>query len=112
MGVLAEVFGDENGVAWPEAVAPYRYHIVTIARSEEDESYKQSEALYKKLVQRGDEVLWDDRVDVRPGEKFADADLIGCPIRLVISPKTIEQNSVELKLRSERESSLVKLSEV
>jgi prolyl-tRNA synthetase len=112
MGVLAEVFGDENGVAWPEAVAPYRYHIVTIARSEDDESYKQSEALYKKLVQRGDEVLWDDRVDVRPGEKFADADLIGCPIRLVVSPKTIEQDSVELKLRSEGESKLVKLEEV
>lgn len=112
MGVLAEVFGDENGVAWPEAVAPYRYHIVTIARSEDDESYKQSEALYKKLVQSGDEVLWDDRLDVRPGEKFADADLIGCPIRLVVSPKTIEQNSVELKLRSENESKLVKLEEV
>ena len=112
MGVLAEVFGDENGVAWPEAVAPYKYHIVTIARSGEDESCKQSEALYKKLVQRGDEVLWDDRLDVRPGEKFADADLIGCPIRLVVSPKTIEQNSFELKLRSESESKLVKLEEV
>jgi prolyl-tRNA synthetase len=112
MGVLAEVFGDQNGVIWPEAIAPYKYHIVTIAKSEDDEPYKQSEQLYKKLVQRGDEVLWDERLNVRPGEKFADADLVGCPIRLVVSPKTLDSGSVEIKLRSESESKLVKLEEV
>lgn len=112
MGVLAELFGDENGVAWPESVAPYKYHIVTIARSEDDESYKKSEELYNKLIQRGEEVLWDDRLSVRPGEKFADADLVGCSIRLVVSPKTLESASVELKLRSEQDSKLVKFGEV
>lgn len=105
MGVIAEVFGDENGVAWPEAIAPYKYHIVSIARTTDDESYKKAEELYEKLSARGDEVLWDDRIDVRPGEKFADADLIGCPIRLVISPKTVEKEAVEVKKRNEKESS-------
>lgn len=112
MGVLAEVFGDENGVVWPEAVAPYKYHIVSIAKSESDESYKEAEELYLKLKARGEEVLWDDRLSVRPGEKFADADLIGCPIRLVVSPKTLESDSVEFKLRSESESKLVKFKEI
>jgi prolyl-tRNA synthetase len=85
---------------------------VSIANSEDDESYKKSEELYFKLKERGDEVLWDDRIDVRAGEKFADADLIGCPIRLLISPKTLEQDSVEIKLRSEEDPKLVKLGEI
>lgn len=112
MGVIAEVFGDENGVAWPESIAPYRYHLVSIARSEDDESYKKAEELYGSLVDRGEEVLWDDRIDVRPGEKFADADLIGCPIRLVVSPKTVEKDSVELKKRSDLESTLISFKDV
>lgn len=112
LAAVVEAHHDEKGIVWPDSIAPYKYHIVSIARSEDDESYKKSEELYKKLVQRGDEVLWDDRLNVRPGEKFADADLIGCPLRIVVSPKTLEQDSVELKLRSEGESRLVKLSEV
>jgi prolyl-tRNA synthetase len=85
---------------------------VTIARSEEDESYKKSEELYNKLIQRGEEVLWDERIEARPGEKFADADLIGCPVRIVVSPKTLEQGSVEVKLRKEKDSRLVKFEDV
>lgn len=112
MGVIAEVFADEKGIVWPEAVAPFKYHLVTIAKSGDDEAYKKSEELYLKLNERGDEVLWDDRLETRAGEKFADADLIGCPIRLVVSPKTLEQDSVEVKLRSEEDSKLVKFSEI
>ena len=107
MGVVAEVFGDESGVVWPEVIAPYKYHLVSIARSKDDESYKKSEELYNKLIERGEEVLWDDRIDVRPGEKFADADLIGCPIRLVVSPKMVEINSIEVKKRSEKEGAVI-----
>jgi prolyl-tRNA synthetase len=112
LGVIVEVFSDEKGIVWPESVAPFKYHLVSIANSEDDESYKKSEELYFKLKERGDEVLWDDRIDVRAGEKFADADLIGCPIRLLISPKTLEQDSVEIKLRSEEDPKLVKLGEI
>lgn len=111
MGVIVEAYSDEKGIVWSEEVAPFKYHLVTIARSEDDESYKKSEELYKKLIERGDEVLWDDRIETRPGEKFADADLIGCPIRIVVSPKTLEQNSVEVKLRSEQESKIVAFDE-
>lgn len=111
MGVIVEASADDKGLVWSENVAPYKYHLVTIAQSEGDEAYKKSEELYNMLVQRGDEVLWDDRVDARAGEKFADADLIGCPVRLVISPKTLENNSVEVKLRTESEAKLVRSEE-
>ncbi|HRV75792.1 MAG: prolyl-tRNA synthetase [Candidatus Nomurabacteria bacterium] len=112
LGVIVEVHSDMRGLVWPESVAPFKYHLVTIAQSEDDESYKKSEELYNKLIERGEEVLWDDRMDVRPGEKFADADLIGCSIRIVVSPKTLGEDSVEVKLRSEEESKLVKFEEV
>lgn len=112
MAAIVEAHKDKSGIAWPEAVAPFKYHLVTIARSEDDESYKKSEELYKKLVERGDEVLWDDRIETRPGEKFADADLIGCPVRIVVSPKTLEKNSVEVKNRNEEESNLLGFDEV
>lgn len=112
VGVISELCADESGIVWPESVAPYKYHIVTIARSEDDESFKKSEELYNRLVQRGDEVLWDERIETRPGEKFADADLIGCPIRIVVSPKTLEQGNVEVKLRKEKESKLVEFDKV
>ncbi len=112
MAAIVEAHKDKDGIQWPESVAPYKYHLVTIAQSEDDHSYKKSEELYNMLVQRGDEVLWDDRVDARAGEKFADADLIGCPVRLVVSPKALETNSVEVKLRNESEAELVRFEEV
>jgi prolyl-tRNA synthetase len=112
LGVLAEVFGDENGIAWPESAAPYKYHIVTIARSVDEASYIKSQELYDRLSARGDEVLWDDRLGVRPGEKFADADLIGCPVRLVVSPKTVDAGGVEVKLRSETENSVKRFEDI
>ncbi|MDQ5913556.1 MAG: prolyl-tRNA synthetase [Patescibacteria group bacterium] len=112
VGVISELCADESGIVWPESVAPYKYHIVTIARYEDDESFQKSEELYNRLVQRGDEVLWDERIETRPGEKFADADLIGCPIRIVVSPKTLEQGNVEVKLRKEKESKLVEFDKV
>lgn len=112
MAAVVEAHKDKKGIVWPESVAPYKYHLVTIANSEDDEAYKKSEEIYLKLKERGDEVLWDDRIETRAGEKFADADLIGCPIRLVVSPKTLEQDSVEVKLRTEEESKLVKISEL
>ena len=112
MAAIVEAHKDSNGIAWPESVAPYKYHLVTIARSEEEESFKKSEELYMKLIERGEEVLWDDRIETRPGEKFADADLIGCPVRIVVSPKTLELDSVEVKLRTEADSKIVKFDEV
>ncbi len=98
MGVLVEKFADESGIVWPEAVAPYQVYLATIGDVAE-----QADALYDELRNKGIEVLYDDR-DTRPGEKFADADLLGIPHRVVLSPKLIEQGSFEYKMRTETES--------
>ncbi len=101
MGVIVEKFADDKGLVWPEAVAPYRVYLATIGEVSE-----QVEALYAELEDKGVEVLYDDR-DVRPGEKFADADLLGIPHRVVLSPKLIEQGSFEYKARTSEEVSIL-----
>src|SRR6056297_492701 len=106
MGVLAEKFSDESGIAWPESVAPFKVHLISLSQNQE------SEKIYQELNKEGVEVLYDDREEVAPGEKFADADLIGCPIRLVVSKKTLEQDSVEFKRRNSREIKLVKIDKI
>ena len=104
MGVIAEKFADEKGLVWPEAVAPFKYHLVGIGEA----GMRAAEELY---AGREEEIFFDDR-DVRPGEKFADADLIGLPYRIVISDKTLVEDSVELTNRRTGESKLVKISEI
>lgn len=101
MGVIVEKFADDKGLVWPEAVAPYRVYLATIGDVSE-----QADALYAELEGKGIEVLYDDR-DVRPGEKFADADLLGIPHRVVLSPKLIEQGSFEYKARTSEEASIL-----
>ena len=101
MGVIVEKFADDKGLVWPEAVAPYRVYLATIG-----DVAAQAEALYEELQSKGVEVLYDDR-DVRPGEKFADADLLGIPHRVVLSPKLVEQNSFEYKARTSDTASVL-----
>jgi prolyl-tRNA synthetase len=108
IGAVVEILSDENGIIWPEAVSPYQVHLVSLCREEAD--IKKADDLYEKLQAKNVEVLYDDRVDVRPGEKFADSDLIGIPKRIIVSPKTLAQDSVEVKMRSEKELSLVLIS--
>jgi prolyl-tRNA synthetase len=104
MGTVAELMSDDKGLVWPENIAPAK---VYLARLGDDEAVvKAADELYATLQAKGIEVLYDDR-DTRPGEKFADADLMGIPYRVVISNKTIEQGKVELKKRTEGEASFV-----
>jgi prolyl-tRNA synthetase len=112
LAAVVEAHHDEKGIIWPESIAPYKYHIVTIARTNDDESYKKSQEIYQKLIDRGEEVLWDDRLDIRPGEKFADADLIGCPVRLVVSPKTLQSNTVEMKARADADAEFIEIDKL
>lgn len=105
MGVIAEKMSDERGLVWPENVAPYSVHLVQIG---EDTAVRAAaEGLYTELGARGVETLYDDRTDARPGEKFADADLIGIPHRVVISPKTLEAGKFEYKSRIASESAVL-----
>jgi len=100
MGTIVEVFNDKNGIVWPKEVAPFAVHLISI--DQDAEALK----IYNALLAKGIEVLMDDR-DVRAGEKFADADLIGIPLRVVVSPKSLEAGGVEVKRRDEKESRIV-----
>ena len=81
MGVIVEKFADEHGLVWPEAVAPFRVHLIHIG-----DVTDRAQLFYDELASKGIDVLWDDR-DERAGAKFADADLIGIPHRVVVSEK-------------------------
>jgi prolyl-tRNA synthetase len=106
MSAVVEKFYDEKGIIWPESVAPFRAHLLALKGAE-----KEADAIYEDLLNSGVEVLYDDR-DASAGVKFADADLIGIPYRIVVSPKTVEQESVEMKKRELAETKLVKISEL
>src|SRR3990167_7171327 len=96
MGAVVEVYHDEAGIIWPESVAPFDVHLVTV--NSEPSTVNFSKEAYEKLIKAGIEVLWDDREDLSAGEKFADADLIGIPVRLVVSQK-VGRGKVEVKMR-------------
>jgi prolyl-tRNA synthetase len=104
MGVLVEKLSDEKGIVWPESVAPFKVHLISLGNS--GEVAVQAEALYEKLKTLGIETLFDDR-DLRPGEKFADSDLIGIPWRVVVSEKTLKEGKIEVKKRTEEKAELV-----
>lgn len=109
MGVLVEKHHDEYGIIWPAQVAPYLVHLVGLDL--QDAVIKERvEKLYHQLVDADVEVLYDDREEARAGEKFAAADLIGNPVRLVISKRTGDK--VEWKKRNEKESELVSVDEI
>lgn len=110
LATVIETSSDAKGIVWPESIAPYRVHLIGLDM--QDESIKSKvHTVYADLQkQYRDEVLFDDR-DARAGEKFADADLIGCPIRLVISKRTPE-GMVEMKKRSEKESKLMPIADL
>ena len=109
MGLLAEHFADDKGLVWPEAVAPAKLYLARLG--EGDTVVAQADELYEHLTSRGVGVLYDDR-DVRPGEKFADADLLGIPYRVVISDKTVAASSYEFKPRSSTEVEQVDLTQL
>lgn len=108
MGVLAEVFGDNTGLVWPESVAPFKIHLIEIP-SGNSEVKKVVENVYQKIG--ADNVLYDDR-DVRAGEKFADADLIGVPYQVIVSEKNIESGKFEMKNRKTGEVKMLSESEI
>lgn len=110
MGTIVEVHYDDKGIIWPKEVAPFDVHLITIEKTTKIK--KAADKLYLDLQKQGIEVLYDDRLDKTPGEKFADADLIGIPSRVVVSEKTLKQNYVELKRRNEYIIKLVKIKNV
>ena len=117
LGAVVEVYHDDKGIIWPKQVAPFDVHLIQIEKCpnrNDLEFYsrkikKASQKLYQDLQKQGIEVLYDDREEKSAGEKFAEADLIGIPIRIVISEKTLAKNSAEIKKREKKEVKLVKI---
>jgi len=110
MGAVVELNSDDKGIVWPETVAPFKVHLIGLGK-EGTEARTKADEIYEILQKNNIEVLYDDR-DSSAGEKFADSDLIGCPYRLVVSDKTLKENSAELKLRSENEFEMVKIDDI
>ncbi len=108
MGTVVEVFSDDKGIIWPEAVAPFKYSLVEIP-SEKPEVKEMSEKIYKKLGE--DNVLYDDR-NARAGEKFADADLLGFPYQIIVSEKNVAIGKLEIKNRKTGEVKMISENEI
>jgi prolyl-tRNA synthetase len=106
MAAIIEQHYDEHGIVWPRSVAPYDVHLIALQGLEE-----RAEEVARKLDEAGDEVLLDDR-DQRAGEKFADADLIGLPVRVTVGKKTLEDGAVDVRIRATGEERRVEIGEL
>ncbi len=104
LACIAEEHHDEDGLVWPVSVAPYHVHIVSVRGT--------ADGLYERLISAGVEVLYDDRPDESLGVKFKDADLIGIPIRLTLTPRSLQRGGAEVKARSDPEGYIVPVDEV
>lgn len=109
VGTIVEASHDENGIIWPLSVAPFRVHLISLGKDEAVNAA--AEKMYNEMLAAGIEVLFDDR-DESAGKKFKDSDLIGIPVRVVLSGRTLEKNSVEWKLRSGGEAESVEIKDV
>lgn len=116
MGTIVEVYHDEKGIIWPEEIAPFKIHLIKLSGKGEAQNFASvknaAEQIYNDLQSRDIDVLYDDREDAGAGEKFADADLIGCPYRVVVSEKTLSKGCMEIKRRDSEKAELVKIEDI
>ncbi len=115
LGTVVEYFHDQKGIIWPTSIAPFLIHIVPLSSSDEDAQrliMDRAQKLLSALEELGIETLLDDRKSASAGEKFADADLIGIPLRVVISEKTIAAGGYELKKRSTNDAVILPIERI
>lgn len=110
MGTVVEVLSDDKGIIWPLSIAPFKVHLLIIGGDEN--VVLGATELYDKLNNKGIEVLFDDRTDMSAGEKFADADLIGIPYRVVVSKRSLADGGFEVKKRTETNGKIVSFDEL
>ena len=110
LGTIAEVLADERGLIWPAEIAPFKVHLVSLAKT--DDEAQAVAALYAQLQSAGLSVLFDDRAGVSAGEKLADADLLGMPHRVVVGAKSLTNQAAEWKPRPAAEAQLVPLAQL
>lgn len=104
MGLIAEHFADDKGLVWPANIAPFRVYLASVGVDKD--VLEEADKLYAELSAAGASVLYDDRA-VNPGEKFADADLMGLPVRIVVSEKSLAAGGVELKKRTSQDAQII-----
>ncbi len=109
MAAIVEVNHDQKGIIWPESVAPFDVHILALGIQEEEK--EKALGLYQELRQSGLEVLYDDRDGVASGQKLIEADIIGCPLRIVVSPKTLKKQEVEIKQRKSKKIEMAQIKD-
>ena len=107
---ICEAHHDEYGPIWPISIAPWEIELCCL-RADDEETKKAADALYDKLLKNGSDVIYDDREGVRPGAMFSDADLIGAPIRVVVSPRNLKENVVEITTRDKSVQASVPMDE-
>jgi prolyl-tRNA synthetase len=103
-----EQFADEQGISWPRSIAPFDVHLVGLGKDGTEERAL-AERLYDSLREAGLDVIYDDREDVGPGGKFADAELLGCPLRLTVGKRSLASGEVEVQVRRGQESRMLPL---
>jgi prolyl-tRNA synthetase len=108
---IVEQHHDDRGIVWPVSVAPFEVSLMWIGAADDRGPQDATDALYQEFADAGIEVLYDDRAD-RAGVKFNDADLIGNPVRVSVSPRTLEKGEAEIKARTASEAIFVPLAEV
>lgn len=111
MGTIVETLSDEKGIVWPASIAPFSLHLLSLSKDKESDTHKKAEEIYKTLTEKGVEVLFDDR-DEGAGSKFADSDLIGIPMRVVVSDKSLLAGGVEIKERISDKSDIISVQEL
>ena len=110
MGTAVEVLSDDRGIIWPDSIAPFRLHLLSL--SEDKKIQTEANAVYERLLGENIEVLFDDREGISAGEKFAEADLLGLPYRAVISERSLKEKGIELKRRTEEKGEVVSSEEL
>ena len=114
MATVVETHHDEKGIIWPESIAPFAAHLVLLSAKAGDAGTvtEAADTLYDRLTKAGISVLYDDRESLSAGEKFADCDLMGIPLRLVVSAKTLEKSGVELKMRTDQYARIIDIENI
>ena len=109
LGTVVEISNDKNGIIWPKSIAPFQVHLIKIGDSEEVN--KRAEEIYKTCLDKNIEILFDDRGE-SAGVKFKDADLIGVPLRIVVSEKTLSKNCAEIKKRNSSKVEMIEINKI
>ncbi|MFZ2149783.1 MAG: aminoacyl--tRNA ligase-related protein [Minisyncoccia bacterium] len=110
MGTVVEALSDDKGIVWPESIAPFTIHL--LALGDDEAVLAEANKIYESLEKAGVEVLFDDREGLSAGEKFGDADLLGMPYRAVVSARSLKENGIELKKRTEEKGQIVTLPDL